>query len=316
MGSGLGVAEIYYGTYFSSSSEKPQTKVIYDGGDGKICIRTNMRNVWLDSIRCVEGANPKSGTPLTLCDWIGGPSGAFINTDNHLSMINYVPKNDTWILSSLAEQRITPHPKSELASIPWRNGTEIWIYYQDSDGQVREYGMDDYRDTSWRDGDDGPLGQAQEGSSFGISRYVSGEQEIEEIFFQSTDGAIHGRRYINSVWDPEYYSVNATGAGLPLGTRLTATTVAQADGEAVILLAYVSSSEFLTVQSRGTANVTNLRDFSSPQQVVKGDGRPDTSLAADGSSGVPRIYLLKDQRILLLESDVAMADWTTTDISS
>ena len=96
LGSGLGAAEIILGTYFSTSSaNKPQAKVIYDGGNGKICIRTKLGTVWLDSIRCVERANPKPFTPLTRCDWIGGPSVAFINTDGYLSSMNHDPKNDT-----------------------------------------------------------------------------------------------------------------------------------------------------------------------------------------------------------------------------
>jgi hypothetical protein len=317
VGSGLGAAEIILGTYFSTSSaDKPQTKVIYDGGNGKICIRTKLGTIWLDKIRCVEGANPKSLTPLTICDWIGGPSGAFINTDGYLSSINYVPKNDTWVLSSLADQKIAPHQKSRLASVTWLNGTSIWIYYQGSDGQLREYGMDDYRDKSWREGSAGPLGKTQEGSSYGVSRYVIDDQEVEEVFFQATNGAIHGRRYANSVWETEVYTVDGTATGVPFGASLTMTTITQANNSSMLLLAYIATSGFLTIQARRTGNVTTLGSFAKPKQVVQGDGHLDTGLAADGSMGVPRVYLLKNLKILMLESDLAMANWTTTDITS
>lgn len=319
LGSSLGAAEIILGTYFSTSSAtKPQINVLYDGGNGRVCIRTKLGSVWLDSIRCVEGASPKPLSPLTICDWIGGPSGAFINTDGYLSSINYVPKNDTWVLSSLADQKITPHSKSKLASVTWLNGTSIWIYYQGSDGQLREYGMDDYRDQSWRDSSTGPLGKAQEGSSFGVIRHViNDDQEVEEVVFQANNGAIHGRQFANSVWDNEVYKVNGTETGVPLGASLTMTTVPQVDnGGTMLLLAYVTTSGFLTIQARGTRNVTSLGSFGRPKQLIQGDGHLDTGLAADGLAGVPKVYFLKNLKLLMLESDAAMMNWTTTDITA
>lgn len=318
LGSSLAAAQIIFGTYFSTSSaNKPHTKVLYDGGNGRICIRTKLGSVWLDSIRCVEGASPKPLSPLTVCDWIGGPSGAFINADGYLSSIDYVPKNDTWVLSALADQKITPHPESKLASVTWLNGTSLWLYYQCRNGQLCEYGMDDYRDHSWRDSSMGPLGKAQEGSSFGVSRYVINDQEVEEAVFQANNGAFHGRRYANAVWSNEVYNVNGTETGVPLGASLTMTTIPQANNSGtMLLLAYIATSGFLTVQTRGIGNVTNLGSFTRPRQLIQGDGRSDMGLAADGSAGVPKVYLLKNQKLLMLESDAAMVNWTTTDITA
>ena len=198
----------------------------------------------------------------------------------------------------------------------WLNGTSIWIYYEGSDGQLREHGLDDFRDESWRESSAGALAKIQEGSSFGVSRYVVDGQEVEEVFFQATNGAIHGRRYANSVWETGVYSVNGTGSGVPLGASLTLTTTTQANRDTVLLLAYVTTSGSLNVQSHGTGNVTSLGSFAEPEQVVEGDGHPDAGLVADGSAEVPRIYFLKNQKILLLESDFAMANWTTTDLTS
>jgi hypothetical protein len=317
VGSSLGAAEIIDGTYFSTSStDKPQTKVLYDGGNGKLCIQTRIGTTWLSGIRCVEGANPKPLTPLSICDWIGGPSGIFLNTDGYLSSINYVPQNDSWILSSLAGQMIAPHQKSKLASLTWLNGTSLWVHYQDSNGQLREYGLDDYRDVSWRNGSTGPLGLILEGSSIGVSRYIIDGQEIEEVFFQAGNGAIHGRRFANTVWETDIYNINGTDTGITLGASFAATTITQANGDSKLLMAYIETNGFLTAQSRGTVNVTDLGSFAKQTQVVQGDGNSDAGLAADGSAGVPRIYLLKNQKMLMLESDLVMANWTTTGITS
>jgi Fungal fucose-specific lectin len=316
VGSSLGAAEIILGTYFSSSADKPQTKVIYDGGGGKICIQEKLGTTWLSGTSCVEGANPKSLTPLTICDWLGGPTGVFINTDGYLSSINNVPENNSWILSSLADQMIAPHPKSKLASLTWLNGTAIWIHYQDTDGQLREYGLNDFRDESWGNGSTGLLGLILEGSSIGVSRYIVDGQEVEEVFFQVNSGAIHSRRFTNTVWETEIYNINGTDTEVPLGASFTATTIPQANGNNMFLVAYIETNGFLTTRSRGMVDVTDLGSFVNPVQVVQGDGNLNAGLAADGSAGVPRVYLLKDQKILMFESDLAMTNWTTTDITS
>jgi hypothetical protein len=63
-------------------------------------------------------------------------------------------------------------------------------------------------------------------------------------------------------------------------------------------------------------NVTIFGSFAKPKQVVQGDGYSDIGLAADGSAGVPRVYFLKDPKILILDSDLTMTNWATIDITS
>jgi hypothetical protein len=118
----------------------------------------------------LEGANPRSDTPLTVLDWLGGPSIYFTTTDNLLSGIDHMPVNDTWKYSTLRDQKIPTQPQSQLASVTWFNGTLSWFYYQDVNGQLREFGLDEYRDVVWRDGSLGPLGQALSGTEIGASR--------------------------------------------------------------------------------------------------------------------------------------------------
>lgn len=98
---------------------------------------------------------------------------------------------------------------------------------------------------------------------------------------------------------------------------MTATTVNQNNGS-VVLLAYVDSSGFLTVQSRETVNVTtDYSGFSTPRRLVEGDGKIATGLAAVGIAGEPKVYYVVNQKILeLLGTDVAAANWTTVDVTS
>jgi hypothetical protein len=89
---------------------------------------------------------------------------------NLLSGIDHMPVNDTWKYSTLRDQKIPTHPQSQLASVTWFNGTLSWFYYQDVNSQLREFGLDEYRDVVWRDGSLGPLGQALSGTEIGASR--------------------------------------------------------------------------------------------------------------------------------------------------
>jgi serine/threonine protein kinase len=71
--SSIGAADAVIGTYFSATALGVlQTKTVYNGGRGKICIYTKSVKDWLD-VQCSEGANAKADTPLTVLDWLGGP---------------------------------------------------------------------------------------------------------------------------------------------------------------------------------------------------------------------------------------------------
>jgi hypothetical protein len=147
----LGATVLVLATYFSAAQGDPksaETKLVYNAGNGTICVRTKSGEDWLNNVQCVFGANPKPNTPVTILDWLDGPSIYFITTDNFLSGIDNVPSNDTWKLSILATENTPTHPLSQLASVTWLNGTSAWLYYTDVNSQLREYGIDDYRDES------------------------------------------------------------------------------------------------------------------------------------------------------------------------
>jgi len=91
-GSSLGARDVILGTYFSNSiTEKPQTKVVWDAGNGRLCVKTKLGATWLLNVDCVDGAKPKKNTPITLVDWLGGPSIGYLTEENYLSSINFAP---------------------------------------------------------------------------------------------------------------------------------------------------------------------------------------------------------------------------------
>jgi hypothetical protein len=141
--SSIGAADVVIGTYFSTAASGVlQTKLVYNDGKGSLCVRTKSGNDWLN-VQCLEGANPRADTPLTVLDWLGGPSIYFITADNFLSGMDHMPLNDTWKFSTLRDQKRPTHKQSQLASVTWFNGTSSWLYYQDANEQLREYGLDD-----------------------------------------------------------------------------------------------------------------------------------------------------------------------------
>jgi hypothetical protein len=113
--SSIGAADAVIGTYFSTAASGVlQTKVVYNAGGGRLCIRTKSGEDWLN-VQCLEGANPRSDTPLTVLDWLGGPSIYFITADNFLSGIDHMPVNGKAYSQSnlLASGRTTSGAKAE-----------------------------------------------------------------------------------------------------------------------------------------------------------------------------------------------------------
>lgn len=293
----LGAAPIVLSTPFTLNPED-EVELVYNGDGGKICIRMKLKGAWRSNIQCVEGANPKTNTPLTMLDWLGGPSVYFINSKNRLSGIDYIPKTDSWRLSCIANFKIAVHEQSQLASMTWRNGTSAWLYYQVSNGQIWELGMDDYRDQIWHDGPTGgPLGEATIGSGIGVTRWINDTAEVEEIFFMEEDGPIVGRMYAHQTWLPGTQNINGTSDNLKSGASITAATVKTPTGN-IVMLAYVSKNGFLQVQTRGTVNISDYTAYTSPVQVVEGNGQLRTGLVSVDNSGVPTVYFMNGQKVL------------------
>ena len=318
--SSVGAAQVVIGTYFSTAASGVlQTKVVYNGGNGQICIRTESQNEW-SNVQCLDGANPRADTPLTVLDWLGGPSIYFITADNFLSGIDNMPVNDTWKFSTVRDQKRPTHPQSQLASVTWFNGTSSWLYYQDINSQLREFGLDDYRDIVWRDGSTGPLGLALTGTGIGTSRWwlLSDGSEVLEVFVQVSGGALHGRVYMQSVWTSDFYAVDGTPNTVSEGAPLTSTVIHQPNAT-MVLLAYVASDGFLTTQWRGTANQTNTvyNAFSAPQNVLQGDGGSTTGIAAFDAQGQPMIVFVKNNHVLEISApDVAAKNWSVFDVTA
>ena len=211
--SSIGAAEVTIGTYFSTAiSGNSQIKVVYNDGGGKICIRTKTENDWL-RVQCLEGANPRTETPLTILDWLGGPSIHFITADGYLSGIDQVPANDTWKFSPVRSTMRLAHPQSQLSSVTWLNGTSAWLYYQDANNQPRGFGVDDYRDITWRDGSIGPLGLSLTKGINRTSRWWrrGDDHEALEVHFQVNNAALPGRVYMGNTWNlADYFNLGTS----------------------------------------------------------------------------------------------------------
>jgi hypothetical protein len=315
--SGLGAAYLALSNYFSPPSPDGfETKLVYNGGDGQLCIRSKTGSTWKNIVQCVDDVvvNPKPNTPLTMLDWIGGPSFFFLTTENCLSGVNYSPQNDTWTLSSISKYQIKAHDQSQLASVAWLNGTSAWVHYQDPEGQIREFGIDDYRNQLWRDGSVGPLSPAMAGSGIGVCRWLNVTSEVEEIFFQVANGAIHARMYAKNAWLPNIYTIPETIDNVPQGASISAATV-NSRARSTVLLTYVAKSGFVSGQTRGTMDASDFDAFSSPNKLAEGSGHPRTGLAVVGSSDAAWIYFVNGQKTLALSSDnVTTANWTKNEI--
>ncbi|EPE35308.1 Fucose-specific lectin [Glarea lozoyensis ATCC 20868] len=311
----IAATDVILGTFFAPNIDKPQTRVVFDGGNGKLCVRTKLGAAFIPQVKCIEGTNAKVSTPIQLVDWLGGPTIVYITSDNHLAGYNHVPNNDSWILSPLGSTNITVHPKSQLSSVTWLNGTSLWIYYQGTDGQLREWGLDDYRDISFREGSAGPLGAAVAGSFFGATRYVVGDSEFEEACYQATNGALHCRRYANAIWGSEVFTIAGTETGLALPASFDYTTVIDpVTRVSSLAVAYIKQNGFVTVQSRSTANGTDLGAFGPGIQVTQGDGSSTAGLVITGETGTVNIYLKRSPvsggKIYQYSSNVSMTAWT------
>ncbi|KAI9855036.1 MAG: hypothetical protein M1813_000580 [Trichoglossum hirsutum] len=309
---GLGAAAVVLGTFFSPT--KQHVKVVYDGG-GKLCIRTEDPS-WRNSVQCVEGADPKKGTPLTMLDWIGGPTVFFVTARNFLSSIDNAYTNDTWKLSNLIDSRIEVHEQSQLASITFLNGTAGRVHFQSPSLMLREYGKYDYRDEIWSSGSTGDLGRSRIGTGIAAIRRFEGENEVEELFSESDSGVLQGRIFANSAWDLEPFSVDYTLKNVSTGSSIGAATVKQGN-DSVVLLAYGGSTGFLTVQTRKTTNLSrsDYHAFTPPIQLVQGDGRPRTGLAAISWQDQARLYFVNENKILELSSaNASTANWTTATV--
>lgn len=118
---------------------------------------------------------------------------------------------------------------------------------------------------------------------------------------------------MNSVWESDFYSVDGTTTDLSANAALTATVVPNPQNPANdnILLAWTSSTGFLNIQTRATANVTQYNSFSDPKQLVEGDSGQQPGVAATGDG--PDIYFADGQKILELSG----GNWTSVvDVAS
>ncbi|CAG8982402.1 hypothetical protein HYALB_00007524 [Hymenoscyphus albidus] len=311
------------GTYFSLPAERSQSFMIYGASPGRICIRNRLNGTWSPTEKCVENANPKPGTSFSIVDWLGGPTVAFITTDNFLSTLNHIPAkdNETWALSTLVDDKVPTHPLSKLASVTWTNGVMNQFYFLlafrvlRTNGQIREYGLDDFRNREFRPGSHGDIAPALNGTFLSAARYDA----IEELCYQSTNTQINCRRYANGVWGNDGYVISSTESGLPAHATFSLTTMTDPETKVDTLLAVYAKSNGavnLVTRSFGGINSTNIGSFSSPVQISE-VGVGNTCLVINSANGVVELFASNTRKIYWYSSDTNLTTWTSgVEISS
>ncbi|KAF4634684.1 hypothetical protein G7Y89_g3421 [Cudoniella acicularis] len=312
----MSATDVVIATLYGVASDRPQTKVVYETNDDMICVLTKLQGTWLVNTRCITNINRKPGSALTILDWINGPTIFYVTNDNYLSGLNHVPSNDTWVMSTLVNEKNPVDPQTRLASTTYLDGASEWVYYQKPapSSQFAEYGLDDYRDTasSWRFGSNGDLGLAVESSFFGATQYTVNGDEREEVYFEASSNSFHGRRYANGVWSQDLFTINGTISGVAVGAAFSVSTLVDpATNASTVLVAYMTTSGWAVVSTRGTGdNVTDLGAFSNPVRVAQNDGTDTASLIIDGSSGVPKLYVVVQTKIMVYIGDRSCTNWT------
>ena len=133
-----------------------------------------------------------------------------------------------------------------------------------------------------------------EGAGIGASRYLLNGSKVLGIFIQTDDDAIHGRVFMDDVWEADFYSMDLTDSSLPPNAALTATTLLSPPVDEQRnrrypkeLLAWVNSCGFVNVQNQETASMSTYTAFGAPNELVDGD-EMGPGLAASGGQGLGR----------------------------
>jgi hypothetical protein len=137
-----------------------------------------------------------------------------------------------------------------------------------------------------------------------------------EVFVQVANNALHGRTYINNAWTSDWYDIDGTPGTVSERTSIIAATIDQVS-ESMVLLAYISKTKFLTVQWRVSRNASESSTYSTPKQLLEGDGSARTGLAAVSVSRTPKLYFVNNHTISEISAtDVAAVNWTISEVSS
>lgn len=186
--------------------------------------------------------------------------------------------------------------------------------YQGPNGQIREYGLDDYRNLKFRPGSHGDIAPALNGSFISAARYDT----TEELCYQSTNTQINCRRYANGVWGNDEYVISSTESGLSAGSPFSLTTMTNPKTNVDTLLAvYAKSNGGVNLVTRSTIGIndTNIGVFSTPVQIGE-VGAGNTGLVINSANGIVELFASKTRKIFWYKSDANLT-WTKgVDVSS
>ncbi|KAA8909395.1 hypothetical protein FN846DRAFT_615747 [Sphaerosporella brunnea] len=147
----------------------------------------------------------RNGTPLSSGLWVDAKGATetylyYIAEDNILSDAIYA--GGKWASGNLRNIKLKPHPESKLASVLWLEGagkSSQWIYFQDNDGYILEYGRLMGVGNPWNGGPDNSSEVsllAMAGSGFGLSYDILGRASQRlRIYAQVPNGTVVSRDY-------------------------------------------------------------------------------------------------------------------------
>jgi len=137
----------------------------------------------------------------------------YISRDGYLS--DAIFTSGRWIEGSFRKANIKPAPSSRLATTIWRgtNGqsTTQWIYYQDTDGYIQEYGLVQGKWGKQEYGSTIDL-RPRLGSGLGLCYDVDENKgQRMRVYAQVPGGSIVSRDFTGNKWSQFYPMYAAKG---------------------------------------------------------------------------------------------------------
>lgn len=174
-----------------------------------------------NSSRITESIVSRNNTPLSQIN-LATANGSrsirlfYLNDENIICDVAY--SNGQWSKGDLEGGGFTAAEDSKLAILPWSNGTELQVYYQDSSNDVRELR---WRNNVWARSNQ--LLTTAKGSGLAVLYSTEDGDPQVRLYAQTADHAIVSMDYKLGSWYLPYALYNSTVT--PLGTNIAATIV-------------------------------------------------------------------------------------------
>lgn len=225
----------------STSSSDATMVAFYQGHSNAIYYRSYIPGAgWSTNSTSIGSRfSVKKNTPLAELNWplAGGANNPldreirlyYLNPDSIVCDVVWSGPSSQWVEGDLEDLRLRASSLTKLttALCTSNNNTSQWIYFQDANGIIQEYGR---QQEKWaRAAKGGPQLQALLGTGIAISRdsIPSTSQNRLRLFAQSTSGDLLMKFYNGTDWIPEV-PIYKPGGNTPR-THLAATSTLKSD---------------------------------------------------------------------------------------